>query len=285
VGPYSGDFTARISKIDHHGNRSTVADGLPSSQTSPALGSLISGVADVEFIHGTLYALIAGAGCSHGLFGTNNGIDRVNPNGSVTQIANLSDFIKANPVANPEEDDFEPDGTWYSMVAVNGVLYAVEPNHGEVDRVTTGGQISRVVDVSASQGHVVPTSIVFNNGNFYLGNLGTFPTVQGSETVWKLTPSGQLSPFATGFTTILGLAFDHHNRLYVLEMSAITGGPAPMTGDIVRIEPNGSRTTIAAGLSFPTGMTFGPDGALYVSNLGFGAPPGAGQVLRIEVPA
>jgi hypothetical protein len=58
-----------------------------------------------------------------------------------------------------------------------------------------------------------------------------------------------------------------------------------MTGDIVRIEPNGSRTTIAAGLSFPTGMTFGPDGALYVSNLGFGAPPGAGQVLRIEVPA
>ena len=25
VGPYSGDFTARISKIDRHGNRSTVA--------------------------------------------------------------------------------------------------------------------------------------------------------------------------------------------------------------------------------------------------------------------
>ena len=141
VGPYSGDFTARISKIDRHGNRSTVADGLPSSQTSPALGSLTSGVADVKFIHGTLYALIAGAGCSHGLAGTSNGIDRVNANGSVTQIANLSEFVQTNPVANPEEDDFEPDGTWYSMVAVNGVLYAVEPNHGEVDRVTTGGQI------------------------------------------------------------------------------------------------------------------------------------------------
>ena len=34
VGPYSGDFTARISKIDHHGNRSTVVDGLPSSRTT-----------------------------------------------------------------------------------------------------------------------------------------------------------------------------------------------------------------------------------------------------------
>jgi osmotically-inducible protein OsmY len=30
-------------------------------------------------------------------------------------------------------------------------------------------------------------------------------------------------------------------------------------------------------------MTFGPDGALYVSNFGFGAPPGAGQIVRIEV--
>ena len=31
-------------------------------------------------------------------------------------------------------------------------------------------------------------------------------------------------------------------------------------------------------------MTLGPDGALYVSNLSFGAPPGAGQIVRIELP-
>jgi len=31
-------------------------------------------------------------------------------------------------------------------------------------------------------------------------------------------------------------------------------------------------------------MTFGPDGALYVSNNGFGAPAGAGQILRITIP-
>ena len=28
-------------------------------------------------------------------------------------------------------------------------------------------------------------------------------------------------------------------------------------------------------------MTVGSDGALYVSNFGFGVPPGAGQVVRI----
>jgi hypothetical protein len=30
-------------------------------------------------------------------------------------------------------------------------------------------------------------------------------------------------------------------------------------------------------------MTFGPDGNLYVSNFGFGAPPGLGQVVRIDL--
>jgi hypothetical protein len=44
----------------------------------------------------------------------------VNGDGSVTQVADLSSFLKANPVASPEEDDFEPDGPWYSMVAVHG---------------------------------------------------------------------------------------------------------------------------------------------------------------------
>src|SRR6266478_4717110 len=63
VGPYSGGFTSRISRIDGLGNRHTVVDGLPSSQTGPALGSLVSGVADIAFLNGALYGLEAGAGC------------------------------------------------------------------------------------------------------------------------------------------------------------------------------------------------------------------------------
>jgi hypothetical protein len=239
-------------------------------------------VADVAFVGNTLYALLAGAGCSHGHLDVDNGIVRVNPDGSTTQVANLSAFIKANPVANPDEDDFEPDGTWYSMVAVHGDLYAVEPNHGEVDRVdpATGG-ISRVVDVSASQGHIVPTALAYK-GNFFLGNLGTFPVVPGTQTVFKLTPSGNLKPWATGLTTILGIAFDNRDRIYVLETSNHAGNPTPGMGDIVRIDPSGAQTTIVSGLTFPTGMTMGPDGALWVSNQGFGPTiPGFGQILRV----
>ncbi|HTE89786.1 MAG TPA: ScyD/ScyE family protein [Terriglobales bacterium] len=284
VGPYTGDFTARISKISPSGTRLTVAEHLPSSQTSPALGSLIRGVADVAFVGNTLYALLAGAGCSHGLAGTTNGVIKVNSDRTWTLIADLSAFQKAHPVKNPEPDDFEPDGTWYGMVTAKGLLYAVEPNHGEVDYVTTSGTITRVIDVSASQGHIVPSSITYRE-SLYVGNLNTFPVVPGSSNIFKITRvSGQISVFQPGVTTALGVAFDSQGRLYVLETSTVPGNPTPGTGDVVRVKGDGTLETIASGLTFPTAMTFGPDGKLYVSNFGFGFPAGSGQILRITVP-
>jgi DNA-binding beta-propeller fold protein YncE len=52
---------------------------------------------------------------------------------------------------------------------------------------------------------------------------------------------------------------------------------------VVRLNASGGWDTIASGLNFPTAMTFGPDGKLYVSNCGFLCPAGAGQVVRIDV--
>jgi hypothetical protein len=288
VGPYSGGFTARISRIDRHGKRTTIASGLPSSQTSTMLGSLVSGVADVAFVGKRLYALEAGAGCSHGLLGTDNAILRVYRNGHTKQIADLSRFVKSHPVKHPSADDFEPDGTWYSMVAVGRDLFAVEPNHGEVDRIDTRtGRISRLVDVSATQGDIVPTALAFN-GRFYLGNLGTFPVAPGSEQVRTVNAHGKVKVRARGLTAVLGLAFGPRRRLYVLESMTAPGNPGPNelgTGKVVQIDPSGRQKVIASGLSFPTAIAYGADGRLYVSNLGFGGPaPGLGQILRITVP-
>ena len=288
VGPYTGSATgSRISKIDANGNRTTAVDNLPSSQTSATTGTLISGAADVAFIGNTLYILMGGAGCSHGVPQVPempNGVLRVNADGTTDLIANLSAFVMAFPVAHPNADDFEPDGTWYSMIAVRGNLYAVEPNHGELDKITPEGHISRVSDISASQGHIVPTAIA-HHGNFYVGNLNTFPIVPGSSNIYKITPSGHVSVFVEGLTAILGVVFDERDRMYVLETSTAPGDPTPFTGKVIRVDPSGHQTEIASGLFFPTGMTMGSDGALYVSNVGFGPPPsGLGEILRITVP-
>ena len=285
VGPYTGDFTARISKVTPDGTVTTFADGLPSSQTSPNIGSLVSGVADVAFLGDKLYAILAGAGCSHGLVGTNNGVLRVHANGTTTMIANLSAFQMRHPVANPEPDDFEPDGTWYSMIAVHGTLYAIEPNHGELDAISIGGHVRRIEDISNIQGHIVPTALAFDGHDFFVGNLDTFPIKDGSSKIMKITPGGHLTTVYIGFSDILGLAFDAKGRLYVLENTTGNPNPTPGTGKILRVDGKNKYTEIATGLSLPTAMTFGPDGNLYVSNLGFGPPPvGLGQVLKVMLP-
>lgn len=292
VGPYTGSpHGARISKIDTQGNRTTFADGFPSSQTA-IMGGLTSGVADVAFIDGTLYALVAGAGCSHGLLGTFNGIAKVDTFGNWNMIANLSQYQMANPVAQPNPGDFEPDGTWYSMVAARGALYAVEPNHGEVAKITPDGEISRVVDISATYGHIVPTAIAYH-GNFYVGNLNTFDPIGAlASKVYKITPSGQIKIDTNGVALVTGLAFDGRGRMYVLELGTDPTTFNPFTGQIVRIDPSGRKQVIVSNANapemfFPTGMTFGPDGNLYVSNGGFGLPPqlpeGLGTILKVEI--
>jgi hypothetical protein len=284
AGPYTGGFTGRISKVDANGVVTTVADHLPSSQTNPQLGSLVSSVADLAFIDGTLYAVLSGAGCSHGLVGTNNGVIRVNSDGSWTQIADLSTFQKKHPTKTHQPDDFEPDGTWYGMTVANGVLYAVEPNHGELDSITTSGRIHRVSDISLTQGHIVPTAIAYDGSNFFVGNLDTFPIKDGSSKIMKITPDGVLITMYINFTTVLGLAFDSRGRLYVLENTTGNPFPTPGTGKILRIDGQYAVTEIATGLTLPTAMTFGPDGNLYVSNVGFGPPPmGLGQVLKVTI--
>ena len=132
----------------------------------------------------------------------------------------------------------------------------------------------------------MPTVVAYH-GNFYVGNLGQLdPDQLNTQSVFKIMPSGQLKVVATGFSKVLGLAFDGRDRMYVLETSYSTNdpGPEPFTGRLIRVLPNGRQEILidsGGPLFFPTGMTFGPDGALYISNIGFGPP--TGQILKVEI--
>ncbi len=59
------------------------------------------------------------------------------------------------------------------------------------------------------------------------------------------------------------------------------------SGRVLRVSHSGKLDKIevvATGLMFPTAMTFGPDGNLYVSTFGYGFPPGSGQIVKVTVP-
>ncbi len=285
VGPYTGGYTGRLSAVDvTTGVRSTIVRNLPSSVG----GGFASSVADVAFLRGTLYALIAGAGCSHGLVGTFNSIDRISYPGRATPIVNLSRFLMTHPVAHPNPGDFEPDGSWYSLDAAGDTLYAVEPNHGEVDAVRPDGSIRRLADISATQGHIVPTSLTSFYGQFLFGNLNTFaPSSPGRAGIYLLTRWGQVLQIASGLTAVTGVVA-HHGQIYALE--AFTGffAPAPPvanTGTVVRLENDGSWSKIVGGLSYPTAMTFGARNTLYISNKGFGQPTNtSGEIVKVQIP-
>jgi hypothetical protein len=300
IGPYTGGLTARISKFDKNWNRTTVASGLAS--TLGAMGA-VQGVSDLQFMNGTLYALIGGGGCSHGNATMPSGVVAVNTStGSFRYVADIGAFMHASPVQVPNKDDFEPDGTAYSMVSVNNALHVVEPNSGELLRVDVfSSLISREIDFSASQGHIVPTSVLYKNGSYLVGNLNLFPIEPHTSQVLTVSnfPAGTgtgvpgLSvpgPYyvvagKAGFATVVGLAIGPTNALlYVLQLAPDTpsGFPQPGFGKVTRINFDGSLTDVVTGLSVPTAMTFGPDGKLYISNFG-AAPAGAGQIVKATV--
>jgi hypothetical protein len=296
VGPYTGGKTARISRIGSNNTRTTVASGFPSTQD--AMGDLI-GVADVAFIGNTLYALVAGGGCSHGHPDISTGIAQVNRNsGQWNLIADVGAFLKTHPAKFESADDFEPDGTLYSLIVVDGVLYTVEPNHGQVFSVTRNGSIRQVIDISASEGHIVPTSIAHWRDSFYVGNLNLFPIDPQWARILTISPEDRfdddLAPgfrgrhlyhivnSKAGFTTVVAVDFGPDGLLYALELSDGAGFPSLGAGKVVRVRRSGEIEDVVTGLSVPTGMTFGPDGRLYISNFG-AAPAGAGTILRFDI--
>ncbi len=285
-GPGTGGATARISRISPNGARTTIIEGLPSSRDNPLVGATVLGVADVAFIGNTLYALIAGGGCSHGNAGTTNGIIRINRDGSWRQITDHSAFLREHQVARPDSGDIEPDGSPYSMFKHGAGFYVVEANQAQITFEALDGTIRRVSDITAQLGNITPTAITARGSHLLIGNLGNVPFVDGSAAVYTLSRQGALTRLAGGLTTVISIDLDRRGRLYALETSV--GKPVslpflfPFTGRVVRVEENGALTTIADGLNLPTALTFGPDDELYVSVCGYGCPPGSGAVVRLS---
>ncbi|HEX3837200.1 MAG TPA: ScyD/ScyE family protein [Steroidobacteraceae bacterium] len=298
VGPYLGGNTGAIVKISRTGKVTPVASGFPSSVAST--GDL-SGVADVAFLDGQLYALIAGGGCSHGNPLAPNGIARVNANtGKWSMIADLSAFGMTHPGQFDDAADFEPDGVWFSMIDTGGHLIVTEPNRGIVVAVESDGRAHELVDISASQGHIVPTGLAERDGDLYVGNLLYFPILPdwsrilhlakvGSEgrEIPGMQPQGSyyVADSKAGLTTVMAVTFGPDGLLYALELSDNAGFPAPGNGKVVRLQRSGEFEDVITGLNVPGGMAWGPDGRLYIAD--FSAVPapmtGAGRILRFDV--
>ena len=133
----------------------------------------------------------------------------------------------------------------------------------------------------------VPTSVAVGpDGALYVGILRGVPSLPGTADIYRVVPGRAPTLWASGLTTVTGIAFDAHKRLLASEYSS--GGllaPASVPGAIVRISRNGKQVTKlpVTGLLQPTGIAVAADGAIYVSNDGDSAANASkpGEVLKI----
>jgi hypothetical protein len=133
------------------------------------------------------------------------------------------------------------------------------------------------------EGQPVPTSVAVGpDGALYVSTLPGFPASPGKAKVYRVLPGQAPVEVVTGLTEVTDLAFDARGRLLVLEYNtAGMLGPDTTPGALLRVSRSGAASTLpVSGLAAPTGLTVGPDGAVYVATHGNG-PAGSGQVLRI----
>lgn len=127
----------------------------------------------------------------------------------------------------------------------------------------------------------MPTGVVrAPGGGAYVGQLTGFPFPAGAANVFRVRGRSGPTVAASGFTTVVDVANGPGGSLYVLQIASDSLAGAPTPGRLLRVNRDGSRTELAAGLlQEPTGLAVdGPD--VYVANNG--GSPTDGQIVRIR---
>src|SRR4051794_1776000 len=281
LGPFHGGLSASVVRIEN-GCPVLVAGDLPSVvfTTGEVLGA-----EDLAVLGGQLYASVDGGGESHGNAAHPSGVYRILANGSTELVADLSAWVRANPVAMLPPD-FDPDAAGFSLIAdaTTNSFWVDNPNSGEILNVALDGTVTRVVDLSSP--HRVPTGLaVAPQSGVYVGFLTPVPFPDGASSVIHVAPDGTVTEVWTGLTAVTGVAVGPDGTLYASEMSTGNLEEPPFTvpgsGRIVHQTGPDSSEDLATGLMFPIGLAFGADGGLYVSMPAAGADNGGGTISRI----
>ena len=233
---------------------------------------------------------------------------QVLPTGKWRSIADLGAY---EAETDPDRDAYDPatpgapprprpDSNPYGLLATpSGREFLVADAGGNsLLHVAANGDVSTYAVFKphregTRQRDAVPTSVELGpDGAYYVGELTALPPTAGAANIYRIASAGTPPTVClSGFSLIIDLTFDGDGNLYVLQHSTV---PVQQTspGVVIRVQPDltqsdicgqyqaGTRTTVVGGLTRPTSVLAGPDGAQYLSNRG--TSPGIGQVIRID---
>ena len=292
--------TGALTRIDN-GISERVLTGLPSIGLPDGTGSY--GPHDIAFDSaGNAYAII-GLASDPRLREPENlldfaqliSIDDLSGGGSWTNLTDLGTYEILN---NPDGTDIITNP--YSLIIQDDTALVVDAGANDLLQVSLDGSgvamdyvfDTRIVTNPATGQDIlrqsVPTSLAVGpDGAYYVGEFTGIPFPEGGAQIYKVSPGNEPEVYADGFTQIIDLTFDHKGNLYVLEysidslLSGNPNGPFNRTGALIRVAPDGTRTTLTNDeLVSPNSLTIGPDNSIYISH--YSTFAGRGEVVRLQ---
>jgi sugar lactone lactonase YvrE len=265
VGPAGALFVAepaagRIARIDPQtGAVTTFASGLPVNL--PVGG----GVRDIAFFGHTAYAVVSLVTPEVGGSGV-DGIYRVDGPNSFTIVADIGAFNRANP---PETDFFVPTGLVFALESYRGGFLVTDGHLNRVLYVTRDGEIS----VFRAFDNIVPTGLDVSGQTVFMAEAGPVPHLPENGKVVTFGPnSTTATEIASGARLAVDVEFGRGRTLFALSQGlwqgVNPGDPAlPNTGSLMRVNGDGTLTTIIERLNLPISLSIIGNTA-YVVTLG-----------------
>jgi hypothetical protein len=260
----------QITRIDPKtGAKSAFATGLPETISVVGLGGAI----DVVFAGDTAYALVSIVGPEDfgppppaGLSTGHNGIYRINGSGPPDLVADLGAYSLAHP-PTAVFDYFLVGGVQYSFLVVDDGFLVADGHHNRVLHVTFDGAISDLKQF----GNVVPTGMDLMRGQVYLAHEGAITGSPGAyEAIGEIVRFDPMNPsddgvVASGISMAVDVESGPGNSLYAVSQGIwdpslghdYAGSPGiPGTGQLLRVNRDGSTTVLLDGLMLPTSLHF-----------------------------
>ena len=280
----------------------------------------LPGVVDVAVRrNGRIYAVVAGDAPPGGPAPPST-LVRIRRNGTVEVVADIGAYQQTDPdradledaptESNPNGLALLPDRKVLVTDAAGNDLLLVDERFG---RITT---VARFLpeEVPWPEGtppfpapppgtptpaEAVPTSVTVGPDDaYYVTELKGFPFSPGTSRIWRIEPDvieatcdpenddrGACTTFATGYSSLIDLAFGRHGTMYPLEIAkaslwAVEVLGAPPIGALYEVDKDGDKRELAPGtLLFPGGVAVGRGGIYVTTGAVFG--PDAGTVVRI----
>ena len=221
------------------------------------------GVFDVTFIGDTAYVLISVVSPQVG-GNSIGGVYRVDGVDDVTLIADTATWSTDNP---PDTDFFVDSGVQYAFVPYDDGFLITDGHHNRLLFADLAGTVEEV----AQFGNIVPTGLQLDHSKIYMGEAGPIPHEPATGRVVALGAKHPVERVvAAGYSLIVDVEAASCG-LYALSQGDSPGMVEPgspglrNSGELLRVNGNGTFTVVVDNLDQPTSLSFVGDTAYIVT--------------------